>query len=156
MKQVFYSDVLNKYFDSEEECKKAESEHALAKRAEEEKKNEISKQKKVLADDIEKAEKELDAAYSKLEIAREESDRIYSDAKASVNQIYKEANEKVKILMDEAKAEVRKAQQNKVEAVKKFNEKFGVYTTTYTGNKALEEIRRVNSWINDLSSWFFF
>ena len=70
MKQVFLSEKLNKYFDSEEECKKAEKEHdeklALAK-AEKEKKLELEKQKK--AERKERAD-EVTEAFKKAEEAR--------------------------------------------------------------------------------------
>ncbi len=70
MKQVFLSEKLNKYFDSEEECKKAEKEHeeklALVK-AENEKKLELEKQKR--AERKEKAD-EVTEAFKKADEAR--------------------------------------------------------------------------------------
>lgn len=70
MKQVFLSEKLNKYFDSEEECNKAEKEHeeklALVK-AEQEKKLELEKQKKAerkeRAEAVTQAFKDADEAY---------------------------------------------------------------------------------------------
>lgn len=156
MKQVFYSENLNKYFDTESECQEAEKQYAeameakskalaAAKEKEEAKKNEISKQKKVLADAIDEADKAVTTAYSNLEV-------VY----AAANDMLKEAKQKANKLVDEAKTQLKDAQQKKFEAVSKFNEKFGTYTTIYTGDRALEELRRATSWVNDIFNNFFF
>ena len=156
MKQVFYSEHLDKYFDTEKECQDAEAKYAeameaksralaAAKEKEEARKNELSKEKKVLADAVDEADKAVSTAYSNLEV-------VYAEA----NDILREAKQKANKLVDEAKTQLKNAQQKKFEAVSKFNEKFGTYTTTYTGDRALEELRRATSWVNDIFNNFFF
>lgn len=145
MKQVFYSDVLDDYFDTEKECQNAEKAYEEKQKAIEVKKNEVSKQKKELADAIDEADKELNAAYSNLEL-------IYTQA----NDILKEAREEANKLVSDGKAKLKEAQQKKFDAVSNFNKKFGVYTTQYSGERALEELRRANSWLNDIFGGFLF
>lgn len=163
MKKVFYSELTNKYYDSFEECAEAEKQvkeaedqkkQELAKQ--EEKKAEISKEKKAMATAVERAESELDYAYTQLEVAKEKASKIYSEAKEQANEIYKKAEEEMQAVLKDAKQAVTDAQEKKFKAVRDFNNKFGVYTTTYSGNKALEELKRANSWINDIFNGFFF
>lgn len=46
MKQMYYSEILNKYFDSEDECVKAEAEHKRAEAAKAEAKALVAKESK--------------------------------------------------------------------------------------------------------------
>ena len=117
----FYSDELKKFFDTEEQCL-AEEERARV--AAEEKK--ITKAK--LAKLIEDADKELEAAYKELETAE-----------TKVKELQKEYDLKVDELMDPVLAKIKECNKNRASAIKEFNDRFGAYTTTYTGNKALNE-----------------
>ena len=145
MKQVFYSELLNKYYDTEKDCKKAEQEYEEAKKKDELTKAQVSKEKKALADEVEKAEHELNSAYHDLEVAYKEADKLINDTRVEARKIISEAKNKVNM-----------AQKEKYQALSKFNEKFGAYTTIYSGDKALEELRRMNSWTNSIFGGFFF
>ena len=145
MKQVFYSEVLNKYYDSEEACNEAEKKYLEAKKKDELTKAETSKEKKALAASVETADHKVNSAYHDLEVAYNQADEIIKDAKIKANK-----------LIEEAKNKLKSAQEEKYKALSNFNQKFGAYTTTYSGDKALEELRRMNSWINDVFSGFFF
>ena len=63
----FYSEVLEKFFDSEAECKKAEEEQLKLEKEQKEKEKieaaAISKEKKNLANAIEEADLNLSKAY---------------------------------------------------------------------------------------------
>lgn len=152
----YYSEKTKEFYDSAEACQNAESsletqlalkkklEEDLKKAKEEANKLQVSKEKKELATAIEKAEEKVSEAYNKLEAAYTQANEIISEAKSRANDIIKES-----------RADLRKAQQEKYNAVSEFNKKFGTYTTTYSGERAMEEIRRTNSWMNDLFRTFF-
>jgi hypothetical protein len=70
MKMKYYSDVLDKLFETEDELKKAESLVEEENKKNEELKKVESKEKKQLSQEIEKADKELDEAYLLYEKAK--------------------------------------------------------------------------------------
>lgn len=155
MKKVFYSELLNKYFDDEKECHKAELEFQVAKEQAEKKKQEeakalevkkaeISKEKKVMADAIQEAETELNEAYANLKIAKEQ-----------VQKILEESNKQMDAILKPAKEAVREAENKKFNAICEFNKKFGVYTKVYNGDKALEEFNRNRLFFNEIFNDFF-
>ena len=141
MKHCFYSEKLDKYFDDEDSCLKAESDYDKEQELIKAKKSEVSKRKKELAEAIERAEKELSEAYDNLEVCQADADKIIKDAKESASQIIKKAKETV-----------AEKQKSRLEAISNFNKEFGVYTTTYSGDKALEEIRRFNT-LSNSTNW---
>ena len=134
----FYSDELKKFFDTEEQCL---AEEEKARVAAEEKK--VTKAK--LAKAIEDAEKELDSAYEALKAA-----------KAQVEALQKEYDLKVDEIMNPAHAKIKECTKQRADAIKKFNDNFGVYTTTYTGNKALNEFTKFDDLMNHFFGRFYF
>lgn len=144
----YYSDILNKIFDSEAECLNAEKiykdeqvKRDLEKR---EKASLISKEKKELADAIESAEAKVSKAYENYEIAKEK-----------VKEILEKSNKEALSILNPAKQEIKDAQKERYTAISEFNKKFGTYTKQYTGTKAYEEFKRATSWIEDfLNNWF--
>lgn len=144
MKTVYYSEQTGKYYDTEKECHKAETELAIQKREEEQTKNSISKHKKELADKIELADSKVSEAYKHLEVCRQDAKKILDDAKKQAEGI-----------IAGAKEELRKCQKEKYDTLAEFNKEFGPYTTTYSGSKALDEIRVANSLFTDLFDFFF-
>lgn len=131
----YYSEVLHKTFDNEKECLKAEETFAeqqkkevAAKKAEEEA---LSKTKKELAKAIEEADKAID-----------EANKLYDVAQDEAAKILEESNKQVTDILEAARGKVAEAHKQKLEAVRAFNEKFGAYTTTVTGQKAVDEFRR--------------
>ena len=133
----FYSEELKKFFDTEEQCL---AEEEKARVAAEEKK--VTKAK--LAKAIEDAEKDLDEAYAGLE-----------EAKKKVAELQKEYDEKVDAIMNPARDLIKECIKTRAEAIKEFNDKFGVYTTTYAGNKALNEFAKMASTIDQLWKKFY-
>lgn len=141
MKKVFYSETLNKYFDSEEECIKQE----LIERN----KNEI-KQKSVSVEE-QKAE------------SRKQAARVVESAERAVSEAYdelKKAEDKARVayknIVNPAKEKLQKAEKERLEAIIDFNKKFGVYTKRYTGQEANDEFLRSLKHIEDLFNIFNF
>ena len=134
MKTKYYSEITGKYYDSEKECKKAEKEFEQRKgnvTVEENKEKSLSIQKKELAQKIESADEKIAEANSEYKIAREEANKILEEAKEKAQKILVEASNKIRI-----------AEEDKVKAVKEFNNKFGTYNVVYTGAKATEELAK--------------
>lgn len=140
----FYSEKLEKFFDTEKECADAE----LNFEKEEKEKKDLaevkSNERKQYAKLIEEADKMLDEEYSK-----------YEDVKKKIVELKKKCDEECEKLLVDAKKELKQAQDKKFSAVQKFNEKFGPYTISYTGDKALKEMRRHLDTNGDLFHWFF-
>ena len=121
-------------FPSEKECLRAEKEFKQKNEIKVNAEKDNSKLKKELADKITKAEDKIAEANSNYRLAKEEA-----------NKILEEANAKVKNLLAEASKKVRDAEKEKYEAVTEFTNKFGSYSVSYTGSKALEEFERAVS-----------
>ncbi len=138
----FYSDVLNKFFDTASECSEAEETYKLQKQEIEKQKKEqqalISKDKKELSDNIRLAEDNLAKAYEEYELAKDEAKKILE-----------ESNQKVLDLLNPAKEEIKKCQKARYDAISKFNQKYGAYTVQYTGDKAFQELKRTSNWLFD-------
>ena len=110
MKVKYFSEVLNKYYDSEEEVLDAEKEFNERKLKEENKKKELANNKKVMASAIEKAQKELELAEEELEKANRQAEEVFSKA-------YEDAL----ALIKPAKDKVEDCQKAKYQAIKEFN-----------------------------------
>lgn len=123
----YYSEILKKVFDTPEALNDAEAD---SKRAEVEK----EETRKAMAIRIEKAQEEVDKAYQTYEHSLEDAQKILD-----------ESNAKVEKLLKCAKSTIEEAEYRKLEAIKKFNSKFGPYTTTYTGDKAKTEFDKLVS-----------
>ena len=141
MKKVFYSETLNKYFDSEEECIKQE----LIERN----KNEI-KQKSISVEEQKAA-------------SRKQAAKVVESAERAVSQAYdelKKAEDKARVayknIVNPAKEKLQKAEKQRLEAIIDFNKKFGVYTKRYTGQEANDEFLRTLTHIEDLFNIFNF
>lgn len=117
----YYSEQLKSMFDTEEQLLAAE---------------ETARQKKESAK-VTKAKyaKAVKDAENQVEIAH----KSYDKAISKVQELQKEYDQKVKEIMDPAVDQLVKAQKDRADAITKFNDKYGTYTTTYTGNEALKE-----------------
>ena len=134
----YYSDELKQFFDTEE---KLLAEEEKARQAAEEKK--VTKAK--LAKAVEDADKDLDEAYAGLEAAKQK-----------VAELQKEYDEKVDAIMNPARDLIKECTKARAEAIKAFNDKFGVYTTTYTGNKALNEMVKMEKIFDNIFKRFYY
>lgn len=137
-----------KNYETVEDCVKADKAFDEAEAAKEralaEKKNAISLRKKEQADLIQKAEDAVNTASAELEKVKEEARKIVE-----------EAQEKAKALIKDASTKYREASEARYNAIRDFNKEFGTYTTTYTGQKALEEHNRAVRHFNDVFDSLF-
>jgi hypothetical protein len=147
----FYSDKLNKIFETEEELKAAETakdseikkeEESKALKVEEDKKA-ISIRKKELSDVVEAKAKEFNSAYDKYEAAKAKAKKELNEKYKTLNAQAKAAEDEYAKAISEAEKEVRKASEEKTNAIAKFNEEFGPYKTVLTGDKAIAEYNRM-------------
>jgi len=163
MKEMFYSEILDKYFDSKSECRRAELQYQLdkqekekaAKLAEEKRKEETavaSKEKKALADVIEDAEKRVTAAQNDYQVAYDK----YKEKITQAKEAYAKAVEDASNELTPAKLAIKEAQKARYEAIKAFNDKYGTYTVAYTGDKAYREMQKTINAINDVFNAFWF
>ena len=134
---------------------KAEKEYEEEQFKIEAQKKEISNEKKILADNIEKADEALDKAYNEYNIAKDKVNELMKESDDKINLIVEEYNEKMSSILDPAKKAIKDAQENKYKALSEFNDKFGVYNVRYTGDRAYKEFQRVSSWINDIFNRMF-
>lgn len=135
----YFSDELKQFFDTEESLLAAEE---TARQKQESAKATKAKYAKAVED----AEAEIDAAR-----------KAYDDAEAKVAELQKEYDEKVKEIMDPAVQRYVEAKRARATAIKEFNDKYGTYTTTYTGNDALNELEKFTSRFEKLfHNRFFF
>lgn len=134
----YYSDKLKKLFENEKDLTTAEKEfdETLEKKEKD--------TKKEMAKAIEKANSEIDDA-------RENYAKVYKEADELVKKARKEAEE----LLSPAKEKIEEAQKKKYDAVKAFNDKYGTYTVSYTGEKAYNEFKRNSDWFNYMFNKFF-
>lgn len=141
----YYSEELDQFFDSEKDLQEAEKE-CLKENATDcgvgcdldgyevkELDKELSnvKSKKELADDVEKSDEAL-----------KEARELYDIAEHQVQELSKEYLAKVDAIMKEAKERLKKAETDRYNAIKAFNDSYGVYRVTYTGTKAAEDLKR--------------
>jgi ABC-type multidrug transport system ATPase subunit len=109
-----------------------------------ERKEEKKVTKAKLAKAVEDAEKDLDEAYAGLE-----------EAKKQVAELQKEYDDKVDAIMNPARDLIKECTKARADAIKQFNDNFGVYTTTYTGNKALNELAKAEEMFNKFWKRFY-
>ena len=137
----YYSEVLNSYFNTEKECLEAEKNRKVrvSEDKQETKENSLQKEKKEAAKKVEQAELALSEAYDELQLAKQKAGEIMQTAKTQCAEIISEASKKV-----------REKEGEKLVAIRNFNDRFGVYSKIYTGEKATREITRINNLLSDL------
>lgn len=137
-----------KEYQTEKECLEAdaafEESQKKAELEEVKKKNLISKRKKELSDVIKSCDAEV-----------EEAEKKYRDAREEASRVIKEANAKAEEILKTALIEVDKAREKRMLAIGDFNKEFGAYTTTYTGDRALQEYNKFLNEANKLFEPFF-
>lgn len=134
----YYSDELKKFFDSEKECRDAE---LKAKEAVE--RNKVTKAS--MAKAVEEADKQVELAYEELE-----------QAKAKVKELQKKYDAEVDSIMNPVMETINKRVEDRTKAIQEFNKKFGVYTTTYSGNKAINEFLKTSDVLDSLWRSFYY
>ena len=94
----------------------------------------------------------IEKANSEIDDARENYAKVYKEADELVKKARKEAED----LLKPAKEKIEEAQQKKYDAVKRFNDKYGTYTVSYTGEKAYNEFKRNSDWFDYIFNKLFF
>lgn len=141
----YYSEKLNKMFDSEDELKKAEAEKVENTTTEEKEKTVVSKAKKAEAEKVKLTDKEVDDAQENIRVVREKAQALI-----------RKANSEAEVMLKEAYTKLSKAQEHRFEAVKEFNEKYGPYKTYYTGEKAYNEFQKALRYFDNIFDEFKF
>ena len=150
----FYSEKLDKLFDTEDALKLAESDAMKSKKAKKSNNNVVIKEtvktetssvpsKKQLA-------AEVDAAYEGVRKAYAE----YEAVKLKVEELSKTYLEEINALLEPAKKAVKDAEKTHYEAIRKFNDSYGAYQVTYTGARAAEEMAKAMNNINSRANRF--
>jgi hypothetical protein len=151
----YYSEKLNELFDTPEALEAAEN--AVKKSCKHKgctktdvnnlndkcdckdaSKNVEGPTKKQLAANVDAAEENLKTAYAEYEVAKKQ-----------VEELSKTYLESVEAILTPAKEAVKKAEQERYAAIRKFNESFGAYQVTLTGDRAAKEMMRA---INEMNS----
>ena len=136
----YFSELLNKPFDTEKECLDAEAKYQQSKDA-------VSKRKKELSKAIEDADNKITEANKAYDIAREKA-----------KDILEKTNKEITELLDKAEKAVTDAEQEKLDAVKAFTKEFGTYKVNLTGEKAVDafnrSLNRFNNFFKSCSNWF--
>lgn len=140
----FYSEVLNKTFDTVKELEVAEKEEAKRKEAEKAELTKATNEKKELAKKVEEADKVLQDAYNKYELAKEECEKILKEAELEIDE-----------LIEPAKQAIRDAQKARYKAILDYNEKYGRYDVKYTGERAYQEMQRALKDFDHIFKYFF-
>ena len=143
----FYSELLDRLFDSEEALKEEESKMNPPKKSKKHEpasnvhKDVVKEQevptKKQLADAVEAADTAVKEAYAE-----------YETAKVRVEELSKKYLAEVNAILDPAEKAVKDAEQKRYEAIKKFNDSYGAYQVTYTGSRAADEFIKAVSNMN--------
>lgn len=140
----YFSEKLNKTYDTVEALESAEKEYDEKQKSIAEANNKISNEKRKLAAAVESAEQHLADAYA-----------YYDDTITQCKKIQEEANKQIAEKLDPAKKRVKEAEKRKYDALVEFNNKYGAYTTTVTGKRAYDEFQRTCSWMNELFDSLF-
>ena len=134
----YYSDELKKFFETEKECKDAE---AKAKELAEKNKS----TKATMAKAVEEADLRLDLAYKELE-----------QAKKHVKELQKMYDAEVDNVMNPVMENINKCLDDRQKAIQAFNQKFGAYTTTDSGNTAIDEFLKTSNILDSLWKSFYY
>lgn len=150
----YYSEILKKNFDSEEDCLKAERNYQSEQKKIEEKLQKALQEKKAKDEELALSKKELATKIEEASAKVEEANNVYDAAKEKATAILNKAKEEAAGILDVAKNKVREAEKARYEALSAFNKKFGPYTTTLTGEKAAKEYSKAVRRFNDVFSDF--
>ena len=143
----FYSEKLDKLFDTPEELQAAETSKKKKKAATEQPVVDESATvptRKELASAVEAADERVKQAYAD-----------YETAKGKAEELSKKYLEEINALLDPAQKAVKEAERLRYEAIRNFNDSYGAYQVTYTGAKAADEMMKAISNINSRANKMF-
>ena len=96
--------------------------------------------------------KAIESANQAIDDARED----YSKAHKEAEEIMQEARKKAEDILKPAREKIKEAQYQRYNAVKEFNQKYGPYTESYTGERAYNEFKRNSDWWNSIINEIFY
>lgn len=151
----FYSEKLDRLFDTAEDLAEAEAKVKKKKKAivaqetteapiEPATEQPTVPSRKELATAVETAEAHVKEAYSN-----------YEAAKAKAEEVSKKYLEEINNILEPAKKAVKVAETARYEAIRNFNESYGAYQVTYTGARAAEEMVQAINNINARANKMF-
>lgn len=155
----YYSEKLDKLFDTDEqlvaeelkadeEARKAEEEKAAKEKA-------VSSKKKELARLVDEADKKFNEAEKKYAEAKSEAKKRYSDfvkkQKEELDKFYEENLKEVNDCVEALKA----AESERYGAIKNYNKEFGIYKRYVTEEEAEKCLKRSLSIFDDLFDFWF-
>lgn len=145
----FYSEVTKQLYDTQDQLVEAElkfnNQNVNKRMAKAEKlvKNEEAPKlptKKQLAAEVEAAEQKVSEAKANMELAKQRA-----------QELSKKYLEEIDAIMEPAKQQLKDAQKARYDAIQRFNEAYGAYTTTYTGARAADEFAHA---VADMATFF--
>ena len=142
----YYSETLKKMFESVEELEEAEKAEEARALQQEQEKTALSNEKKTFAKKIEEADEKVKEAYNHYDLVKEEAEKIAA-----------EANKKIAELIDPAKQAIKDAEKERYNAIVDFNKRYGKYSVIYTGDRAFQEMKRADMYLNNIFKnlfWF--
>lgn len=144
----FYSEKLDKLFDTPEELQAAETPKKKKRAATTEApvvdETATVPTRKELATAVETADEKVRQAYAD-----------YETAKAKAEELSKKYLEEINALLDPAQKAVKEAERLRYEAIRNFNDSYGAYQVTYTGARAADEMMKAINNINARASKIF-
>lgn len=140
----FYSEKLDKLFDSMEELNAAEASTKKAKKISSKTLETSVPTKKQLANEVEAADAKVKEAYANYEAAKTKAEEISKKYLAELNSI-----------LEPAEVAVKEAEKVRYEAIRKFNDSYGAYQVTYTGARAADELTKAIKSINSRANKMF-
>lgn len=143
----FYSEKLDKLFDTPEELQAAETPKKKKKVVAEQSivdETATVPTRKELATAVEAAEERVKQAYADYETAR-----------GKAEELSKKYLEEINAILDPAQKSVKEAERLRYEAIRNFNDSYGAYQVTYTGAKAADEMMKAINNINSRASKLF-
>lgn len=101
------------------------------------------------------SKKELAANVDAADVAVKEAYAEYEVAKKQIEELSKTYLESVEAILTPAKEGVKKAEQARYDAIRKFNAYYGAYQTVLTGDRAAKEMLRAINEINSMQRKIF-
>ena len=153
----YYSEKLDRLFDSPEELAAAEAPKARKKKIA----SVVTEASDVPVQEAPPSRKQLAAEVEAADEAVKEAYVNYESAKVKAEELSKKYLAEVNAILEPAKKAVKDAEKVRYEAIRKFNDSYGAYQVTYTGARAADEMMkaisnvnsRANSLIRDMF-WF--
>lgn len=152
-KKVYFSDLLDKEFDTPEECDKAEKAKVEADKAI----ATVASHKKELANSIESAEDKIDNAKKEYTDIRNKYERDFRELNGEYTRKLDALKKERDNALSEKLKEIRELGNERYTALCNYNKEFGVYKKYLDDKEADKELRKITSAIFDFPNlWDMF